>query len=198
MDASNVVLHPTNSPLLSLLYQRADECFYMTEMMGLLDMGSRTIQKGLKDLTRAGLIMKVKRSGHTFYQANKEYEFFPVTQSFIMQTATKAYPAAIRSALKPLRSKIQTAFIFGSAARNEIQMGSDIDVLIVGDVTHGDVVPRLKKYEDKLHREINSVILSPADFRTEFKKGNHFLNTVIAGAKKILVGDANDIANLGH
>ncbi len=198
MDATNVVLHPTNSPLLSLLYQRADECFYMTQMMGMLNMGSRTIQKGLKDLTRAGLIKKVKREGYTFYQANKDYEFFPVTQSLVTQMAGKTYPAAIRSALKPLRSKIRTAFIFGSAARNEIKTGSDIDVMIVGNVTHDEVCPRVKKYEETFHREISPVIFSPEDFRKTFRKGNHFLNTVFAGNKIMLIGDSDDLTNLGR
>ncbi|PYR40783.1 MAG: DNA polymerase subunit beta, partial [Acidobacteria bacterium] len=40
----------------------------------------------------------------------------------------------LRDALRPLARRILAAFVFGSAARNELRNDSDIDLLLVGDV----------------------------------------------------------------
>lgn len=197
MDASKVVLNQTNSPLLSLLYHSAEESFYMREMMVTLDMGSRSIQKGLKDLTKAGLITRTKRDGHAFYQANKSSDLFPEIQSLVAKVTLRKYPSLVRAALKPLQPKIRTAFVFGSVARNEARPGSDIDLMIVGNVAFKDLVPRLKSAGARLHREIHPIVFSETDFRARVNENNHFLRTVMDGTKVILLGDKDDIANLG-
>ncbi len=56
----------------------------------------------------------------------------------------------LRTALAPLADRIDTAFIYGSIARGEERKSSDIDVLIVGNVTFADVTSVLSSAQKPL------------------------------------------------
>src|SRR5258708_6511493 len=129
-------------------------------------MGSGVIQRELENLTKFKLVRVERRGNRCFYQADTENRLFPDLQSILLKTSLEAVPDVMKKALRTLKPKIRTAFVFGSVARNQAKPGSDIDVLIVGDTTFEDVVPWLAKAEAKLHREINPTIYSESEFRT--------------------------------
>jgi predicted nucleotidyltransferase len=197
MGATQAVLNQTSSPLLSLFYGNVDEAFYIRELMRTLGMGSRSVQKGIRDLVAAGLITRTKRNGRYFYQVNKESHLFLELRQFLSKALLEQAPREVRGALRPLKSRIRAAFVFGSVARNEARPDSDIDLMIVGDTSFKDVVPRLKNAEARLHREINPVIFDPYQFRSSLRSGNHFLNTVMQGKKDFLIGDSDELERLG-
>jgi predicted nucleotidyltransferase len=72
----------------------------------------------------------------------------------------------LKNALKPLSKKIKAAFVFGSFATNSARAGSDVDLLVIGSCSFGEVVAAVGKAQDKLGREVNPSVY-PAD---EFKK----------------------------
>lgn len=185
------VLFKTNDALLTTLYGNVDEAFYLREMMRLSGMGSRGAQKGLKELLGTDLITRSKRNGKYFYQANKENPLFKELRSMVSKVSLEKYPSVLSAALKPLRSKIHSAFVFGSVAQNTARPDSDIDLMIVGDTALSEVVPRLKKAESKLHREINPIVYSEAEFRERLNANNHFVRSVARGDKVFVVGEQN-------
>lgn len=184
--------------LIDLFYTNINKSFYLQELIDSLAMGSGSTQRAVQELIDKKLVVRKKRMGRHFYEANRESDDFVEVRSLATKESLKKVPVVLRSALLPLDHKIRTAFVFGSVARQEAGPESDVDLMIVGDVTHHDVVPRLKKIEKRLDREVNPVILSEADFRTEWKKGNHFLNMALAGQKILLKGNVNDLENLGR
>ena len=49
--------------------------------------------------------------------------------------------AALEQSLRSVRSKIRCAFIYGSVARGNEEAGSDIDLMVIGDVTVSELPP---------------------------------------------------------
>jgi predicted nucleotidyltransferase len=186
------------SALLSTMYNKPGESFHVRELVRSIGMGSGVIQRELESLTKLKLILMERKGNRCFYHANMENSLFPDLQSIMLKTSLETVPDVMKKALRTLRPKIRTAFVFGSVARNQAKPGSDIDVLIVGDATFEDVAPRFAKAEAKLHREINPTIYSEPQFRTRLLDGNHFLSTVLDGDKLFLIGDAGDVQRLGH
>jgi hypothetical protein len=72
-------------------------------------------------------------------------------------------------ALAPLAGQINVAFIYGSVATFKQRSGSDVDLMVVDDVSFGDVVSALRAARELLHREINPTVYSPAEFRSKLK-----------------------------
>ena len=121
---------------------------------------------------------------------------FTTTQQKVLgllysQPEKSFYTNEIRSALTPLSEKIVWSFIFGSVARSKETSTSDIDLLIIGDVSFAKVVELLYTTQKSLGREINPKIYS-------MKEWEQMLNNKDAFAKEVLEKPRIDVLGDGH
>lgn len=72
-----------------------------------------------------------------FYQANQEHPDFPEIRALLAKT-TGVF-RILKTALMPLSSRINLAFIYGSVARGEDKATSDIDLMVSKEVSLDDV-----------------------------------------------------------
>lgn len=61
----------------------------------------------------------------------------------------------LQKALNPVHANICLAFVYGSIARGSERANSDIDLLVVGDVSHQVLLELLRAVETELGRTIN-------------------------------------------
>jgi hypothetical protein len=80
--------------------------------------------------------------------------------------------------------------------RNEERRESDVDVLVVGDVTFSEVVTVTRQAQESLQREVNPTVYPPKEFQAKLSAGHHFLNSVLAGDKVFLIGDEHGLEQL--
>jgi predicted nucleotidyltransferase len=71
----------------------------------------------------------------------------------------------LRQALAPLADTILVAFIFGSMVSGEINRSSDLDVMVIGDISFADGVSALSPVQEVLSREINPTVYPPGEFK---------------------------------
>jgi predicted nucleotidyltransferase len=102
--------------------------------------------------------------------------------------------ARIRNALEELLPRIESAFIFGSAARDEQNLESDIDLMVIGEVTLKDLTPGLKRAEQELGRQVNVAVYSPERWREHYASENAFVRRVSDGAKIFVKGGRDELA----
>ena len=88
---------------------------------------------------------------------------------------------------------INQAFIYGSFAKREEREGSDIDLLIIGEVDEDKLIEEIGKLERKLQREINYTIYGKKDFNKKKKEGNSFILDILKEKKIFLIGDENGL-----
>jgi len=86
--------------------------------------------------------------------------------------------------------------VFGSVARGEEGPRSDVDVLLVGEIGFAEAVRALHEAQASVGREINPVVLSPAEFRQKASTGDTFLVNVLGNEKLFLMGDEHDLGKL--
>tara|TARA_R110002111_G_scaffold67_2_gene651 strand:+ start:89712 stop:92933 length:3222 start_codon:yes stop_codon:yes gene_type:complete len=89
----------------------------------------------------------------------------------------------LAGAFNSIVGRLEFCFVFGSTAKNQQSADSDIDVMMVGDITMDVVSPLLKNAERILGRQINPTIYSSLRFRDKLQDGNHFLMTVMREPK---------------
>jgi predicted nucleotidyltransferase len=80
----------------------------------------------------------------------------------------------LHEVLAPFADGIKLAFVYGSIARGEETSASDVDLMVVGEVSFADVVSALRQSEAKLGREVNPTVYSPSEFREKLAAKNHF------------------------
>ncbi len=72
---------------------------------------------------------------------------------------------ALRAALTPLADRVRVAFIYGSLARGDETAGSDIDLLLVGDLALREAPGSPGPVGRDLGREFIATVYPPEEFR---------------------------------
>lgn len=184
----------TRQALLAHLFTRPDEKFYLRELARLTKSGLGAVQREVRQLTEVGILVRTKQGKEVYFQADPSSPIFHDLKSLMIKTAGVA--EVLRNDLKKLRTKVSMAFVFGSMAKAEPRAGSDIDVLVVGEVSLAEVLNALERSRDLLAREINPTVYPPDEFRTKIASGNHFLQTVLKEPKIFLLGNENELRRL--
>lgn len=180
---------------MALLYTNTDESFYLRQAIRAIGLGQGTVQRELTRLTDAGLLVRFVKGRQVYYQANRQSPIFSEMKSLIIKTA--GVGDILRAALNDFLDRILLAFIYGSMAAKTHKATSDVDLMIVGDLSFAEVVAALQPAQEKLSREVNPTVYSVAEFRKKLRTGHHFIKTVIQEPKIFLIGDEGELKKLG-
>lgn len=195
-DPATTLFSKTRRAVLSLLYTHADEAFYLRQMVRASGAGLGPVQRELKQLTDAGIVRRTVRGRQVYYQANPDSPIFKELKSLITKTA--GIGDTLRNALAPLIDRINIALIYGSISRGSERRVSDIDLLVIGDVTFAEVVAKLQPAQETLGREINPTVYPVAEFKSKVADGHHFLKNVLTGPRILLIGNENELARMAQ
>jgi predicted nucleotidyltransferase len=180
--------------VLGWLFSHPDERYFVRQLTGLLKEDSTNMSRELIRLEKIGVLVSTKEGKQKYYQANRESPVYHELHGLIVKTTGVA--DVLRSALAPSAGRIEIAFIFGSIASGSEDKASDIDMMIVGAISFGDVVSLLSPAEEKLGREINSVVYPIAEFKQKVRADHHFVKTVLDSEKIFLIGDEDELTRL--
>jgi len=175
---------------LSLLFGAPDESFYIREIARQIETSVGTVQRELTLLAGVGLVNRSQRGNQVFYQVNQEHPDYPELRALLAKTL--GVFQLLKSALAPLKSSIDFAFVYGSVARGEDKETSDIDLMVIGAATLDDVLDVVGPLEKQLRRPVNPTIYSREDLKKRLHEGNHFLQSLMDSKKVFLIGDENE------
>jgi len=186
----------TRQAVLALLYGRTDSSFYTKQVLDSVKIGRGTVQRELKNLTDTGIIIREVQGRQVYYRANEKCPIFNELKSIVRKTFGVA--DVLGQSLAPEADKVRVAFVFGSVAKSTDDRRSDIDLMIVGETSFGDVVSLLSPAEEKLGREVNPVVYPVAEFKRKVKEDHHFVKTVLEDEKIFVIGDENELRRLAE
>jgi len=181
--------------VLGLLLLHPEEAFHVREIARQTETNAGTLHKELARLAEAGLLKRERVGNQLRYSANRRCPVFEELASLLRKTS--GLTDVLLDALTPVAKRIKLALIFGSMARGEERSGSDVDVLLVGDIGFAEAVKALHAAQEKIGREINPVVMSPEEFRRKLSGGDGFLREVLAKDKLFLMGDEDELGKLG-
>lgn len=164
---------------------RPEQSFHLREIERLTRIPSGPAHRELKRMERAGLLSATRSGNQVRYQANRMNPIFPELQGIVRKTVGLA--DVVRDALQPLEHNIELALIFGSVARGAERPRSDVDLLVVGEVTFEDVVNALFPLHEQLGREINPIVMNHEEF-VRRRREQSFMSRVMRGEKILLMG----------
>lgn len=184
----------TRRSILALLFSHPDESFYLRQIIRMAGVATGAGQRELKWLSDTGIIKRMVRGNQVYYQANSECPVFTEIKSLMIKTV--AVGDILRSALAPLAEHIVLALLYGSIARAAENKDSDVDVLVVGDVTFGEIVEKISPAQKILGREINPTVYPASELQKKLANGNHFLKSVLGDDMIFLIGNENELRRL--
>lgn len=192
---SNALFSKVQQHVLGILYTRPDTAFHTNEIIRVAKTGRGAVQRELKKLNEAGLILCTYAGNQKQYRANTDNLIFSELRSIILKTFGMA--EVLHDALKPISSKIILAFIYGSIAKGEDTAKSDIDLMIVSDtISYSNLFEFLHKTEEDLGRTINPTCYTLKEWIKKRRSQNHFLNQVLSQPKIYIIGDDEELNKL--
>jgi len=177
--------------LLAATLLSSDKWWYLSELASHLKTSPSSLQRELDSLTESGILERKQDGRRTYYRARKDSPVFDDLRALFSKTA--GIVPALRAELIRFRDKIHWGAIYGSFARSEEGAESDVDVLIVGDISSADLFPALRRVERQFGREVNVKRYSEKEFRDKMRDGDHFLRSVVKGKLVSLIGSPDEL-----
>jgi predicted nucleotidyltransferase len=177
--------------ILGLLLLHPEESFYVREIMRLAGVPSGSLHRELTALAAAGLLTRSVSGSQVRYQADRSCPLFGELAAIFRKTT--GLGDVLREALEPLGDRVRTAFVFGSVAQGKERGSSDVDLMVLGSVRFERLVEALMPVGERLRREINPVVMTPQEFRTQLKARDRFVSRVAREPKLFIQGDAGEL-----
>jgi len=177
-----------------LLFSGTGEELHVREIERRSGLNDSTLRQELRKLVRLDLVQSRRDSNRVYYRAKTESPLYPEIRNLVLKTS--GLSDVLKSALRDKR--IRVAFVFGSIAHGEEKAGSDVDLMVIGQLGLRDLSRLLSGIEEKIGREVNSHVLHEAEFRKRVRAKEHFVSSVMDSSKIFIIGSQHELEAMGR
>lgn len=177
--------------VLGLLLLHPDKTYHVREIARLTGTVAGTLHKELSRLAEAGVLLKETSGNQVRYCANRDGLIFEELASILRKTS--GLVDVLADALAPLVVKIEVAFVFGSVASGKASSESDVDLMVIGDISFSEVVKATYNAQELLGREINPKVYNREEWMQVMKKNEAFIKEILVKPKLFVVGAADGL-----
>ena len=177
-----------------LLFSGVGEELHVREIERRSGLNDSTLRQELRKLVRLDLVQSRRDSNRVYYRAKTESPLYPEIRNLVLKTS--GLSDVLKSALTDKR--IRVAFVFGSIARGEEKAGSDVDLMVIGQLGLRDLSRLLSGIEEKIGREVNPHVLREEEFRKRIRAKEHFVSRVVESPKIFIIGSQRELEAMGR
>ena len=177
-----------------LLFSGTEEELHVREIERRSGLNDSTLRQELRKLVRLDLVQSRRDSNRVYYRAKTENPLYPEIRNMVLKTS--GLSDVLKSALKDKR--VRVAFVFGSIARGEENAGSDVDLMVIGQLGLRDLSRLLSGIEEKIGREVNPHVLREEEFRKRILAKEHFASSVMEAPKIFIIGSERELETMGR
>lgn len=182
----------TRVEILKLFLFNTSNSFYQRQISNLTAQSIRGVQREVDKLNRIGIIERSIQGNRIYYKLNKKCPIIQDLKNIFFKSVGIA--EVLKENLK--EKEIKIAFIYGSYAKGEESLLSDIDLMVLGDISSKELSNILSKPKRELMREINYVVFSLDEFINKAMQKDHFINSVLKDKKIYIMGSENELKGL--
>jgi len=183
----------TRTKLLTKLMMNPDRVFYIRELAKETQIPYGMVYRELENLEELEIITREKKGTLTLLHVNTELPYLLDLRQIIMKTTGMLY--ALRDKLDQLDG-VKYLLVFGSAAKGEDTHGSDLDLMIIGEVDEERLIEAVRVLEDETGKAVNYILWSINEFKKKIKEKNHILIDVAANPITMLRGKEDEFRQL--
>lgn len=187
---SALITSAARRSLLTLFLTHPGQRFYQSQIIRDTGLSSSLVQKELRRLADVGLLVSEREGNTRFFRVNTGFPLYSELKSIIYKT--EGLGDVLRQSLGDV-GEVKAALVYGSVAKNTEDGGSDVDVLVVGDVAPEALHGALVGAEGELGREVNATVFTVAEWHTRVTRRQAFATDVLAGQKIFLIGGEDDL-----
>lgn len=186
----------TRVKLLYLFLSHPDESFYVREITRVIDEQINSVRRELANMISVGVVLSSSSDNKLYYRVNHDYEYFNQLRS-IFSNDTEAQQSTSEAnnsdnTLNNILLKIASSKLIVIAGKLVEGSVSDLDILIVGNVSAIKLQPVIDSIERLKGCEINYALLSFDDFYYRLSVRDSFITDII-NAKHVVLKDTEKV-----
>lgn len=168
---------------------RNDDGLHLRELERRSGINSRHLMRELHSLRDVGILVSRKVGNQVIYRLNPECPIHDELCAIMRKTVGLA--DVLVAELQAFAGRIERAYVFGSHARGDERSDSDVDVMIVGDVSLREVSPAIRSAGRTIKRIINPTLYTPEEYAAELSSDDSFVHRVHHGPRIDLIKEAS-------
>jgi len=174
--------------ILQYFFTNPDQQLYMREIARKFKEDPSNLSKEMNRLEKDKIFISSFMGKQKYYKINKSHPLFDELKSIVFKTI------GIKGKLEDIVSKaagILSSFIYGSFAKNNEDISSDIDLFIIIDkekFDENEFLPKINELESQISREINYTYYSLQEWKEKLEKNDSFIFSIISEPIIILKG----------
>ena len=177
--------------VLALLMMNPQKWLHLRELARLTGASAGTLKKELDALMAVGLLRLQRVGNQTQFSANVDHPVFPELSGLVKKTI--GLRDVLTLALEPLSSQVEVAFVFGSMAKATEGPQSDVDLLVIGEATFGQVANAVYDAQLALAREVNPKVMSRGEWSEKKNAQNVFVKELMDKPKIFIIGSEHEL-----
>lgn len=162
--------------VLNYFFMNPHESLYVNELVQKLHLDKRNLVKKIRELEQEGILRGGKRGPLKLYSINQEYPLYDAYRNIVLTTL--GFERTIKELLHETTG-VKEAYIYGSYAHNNMDVHSDIDILIIGNHAIVSLQGRLNKIQKAINRTINCTHMDQKEFNKRVKDGDAFISALL-------------------
>ena len=179
----------TRAKLLVQFVLHPDQAFHVRELERLLDEPAGNLLRDLRRLHAIRLLEAERIGNQVRYSLHRTHPLYEDLQRVVLKTV--AGDAVLKEALHPVKG-VELAFLYGSFVKGEATTRSDLDLMVIGDVSERELASAVARAERTLGREVSYARYTRAEARKKAQRRDSFLQRVLTGPRIVFVGSAKD------
>lgn len=177
--------------VLGLLLLHPENRYHVREIARLTHTTPGTLNRELSKLTNAEVLVREASGRQVYYHANRSLPIYDELVSILRKTS--GLVDVLANALMPFSDKVNVALVFGSVGRGTENVGSDVDVLIIGDIDFTDAIKALYPAQEIIGREINPKVFQKKEWKSLVRKKDPFAQEILKSPKLFIIGGSNEL-----
>jgi predicted nucleotidyltransferase len=191
---ASLLSSPALARLVAHFVLHPDQALHFRALQRHTAVPNRSLQTALARLQVFGVVTRRPEGRHVTFQANSAAPLWNALREVVRNVADPT--EVLRDALADVPG-IDAAFVYGSTARGDTRPDSDVDLFVVGaPADESDLAVRTMEVSALLGREVNVSRYSRAALKERRHAGSPFLERVLAGSKRWVLGDSRRLSRL--
>lgn len=178
--------------VLKLLFLNSSGEFHANDIARKTGLAPSTIAKEMPIIQNIGLILRRTQGNLVFYKINKQSVIFNELKRIFLKF--EMLDEIISRDLP--KDEIKYALIYGSFAKGTESPSSDIDLLVIGDVSENALLRSISKTERTVGREVNYLLWTEEEFSDRIKKEIPLIKEISKTPVIMIVGDEGEFKRL--
>lgn len=193
MLLEELIISRVRVKMLELFFSDPSGMYHVRDIVRKVGEEINAVRRELAHLEKAGLLSKEQRANRLFYQVRRDYPLFYELVELIAKT-TGLGKDILKNKAK--LGKIKYAMFSGRFVRRlPHKGGSDVDMLIVGNVVLPELGNLVKQEEARGERELNYTVMTEEEFAFRKSRRDPFVLEILFAPRLMLIGDEEELVS---